>query len=89
LALIEGHPPVRFIVKQLNVIRNSLIREPFVNTNSINVSPPKRISRNSIQEKEREKEIKKWSKKLDNQNSRRIEVSTSNKKELNIFQIKN
>jgi hypothetical protein len=37
LALIEGCPPVRFIAKQPNVIRNSLIREPSVNTNSINV----------------------------------------------------
>jgi hypothetical protein len=43
LALMEGHPPVRFIAKQPNVIRSSLIREPSVNTNAISVSTPKRI----------------------------------------------
>jgi hypothetical protein len=54
LVLIEGRPPVRFIAKQPNVIRNSLIREPSVNTNSISVSPSKRIIRSNTQEKERE-----------------------------------
>jgi hypothetical protein len=63
---IEGCPPVRFIAKQPNVIRNSLIREPSVNTNSISVSPPKRIIRSNTQKKEREKEVKKLSKKLNN-----------------------
>jgi hypothetical protein len=80
LVLIEGRPPVRFIAKQPNIIRNSLIRELFVNTNSISVFLPKRIIRSNTQKKEREKEVKKLSKKLNNQNFRNIEVFINDKR---------
>jgi hypothetical protein len=50
----------------------------------MSVFPPRRIIRNSLQERKyqtkREKEVKKLSEKLNNQDSRSIEVSTSNKR---------
>jgi hypothetical protein len=57
LVEIQGRPVARFISKQPNVIGNPLIREPFINSNLISVSPPKRIFRRSTQEIERDKEI--------------------------------
>jgi hypothetical protein len=47
LAAMEGRPPVRFIAKQPNVVRSALIREPSVTSNSLSISPPKRIIRKS------------------------------------------
>jgi hypothetical protein len=44
--------------RDLVLIRNCLIREPSVNTNSVTVSPPKKIFRNSTLERERDKELK-------------------------------
>jgi hypothetical protein len=43
LAEVQCQPLVRFVTNQPNVIRNSLIREASVNTNSMSVSPPRRI----------------------------------------------
>jgi hypothetical protein len=80
LALIEGCPLVRFIAKQPNVIRDSLIKKLSVNMNSTTISLLKRIIRSSTQEKKREKKIKKLSKKSNNQNFRNIQVSISNKR---------
>jgi hypothetical protein len=57
LAALEGRPAARFIIKQPNIINNPLIREPSVNSNLINVSPPKRIIRRSTQDIERDREI--------------------------------
>jgi hypothetical protein len=80
LAAIEGRPPARFIAKQTNVVGNALIREPSVTSNTLSVSPPKRIIRKSTQEIERDKEVKKLSIQLNNPNSRSIEVSINDKK---------
>jgi hypothetical protein len=57
-----------------------MIKEPSVNSNSLSISPPKRIIRKSVQENERDKEVKRLSKKLNNPNSSSIEVSTSDKR---------
>jgi hypothetical protein len=50
----------------------------------MSVSPPRRIIRNSPQERKyeekREKKVKKLSEKLNNQSTRSIEVSTNNKR---------
>jgi hypothetical protein len=70
----------RFIAKQPNVVRSTLIREPSVNSNSLSIFSPKRIIRKCVQENERDKEIKRLSKKLDNPSSRSIKISTSDKR---------
>jgi hypothetical protein len=71
LAAVQGHPPVRFFTNQPNEIRDNLIRKPSINTNSMSVSPQRRIIRNSQLEKrheeKKEKEVKKLSEKLNNQ----------------------
>jgi hypothetical protein len=41
IAAMEGQPPVRFIVKQPNVVNSVLIREPSITSNTLSVSPPK------------------------------------------------
>jgi hypothetical protein len=82
LAAAQGRPPITFFTNQPNEIKNNLIREPSVNTNSMSISPPRRIIRNSQlerkHEEKREKEVKKLSEKLNNQDSRNIEVSKNN-----------
>jgi hypothetical protein len=40
------------------VVKSALIRKPSVTSNSLSVSPPKRIIRKSTQETERDKEVK-------------------------------
>jgi hypothetical protein len=79
-AAIKGQLPVKFISKQPNVVRSALIRESSVTSNSLSVSPPKRIIRKSIQETERDKEVKRLSIQLNNPNSRSIKVSTNDKR---------
>jgi hypothetical protein len=62
------------------VVGSSLIREPSVTSNSISVSPPKRIIRKSTQEIERDIKVKRLSIQLNNPNSRSIEISTNDKR---------
>jgi hypothetical protein len=80
LAAIQGRPVARFIYKQPNVIGNPLIREFFINSNLISVSPPKRIIRKSTQEIESDKEVKRLSTQLNNPTPRSIEVSNNDKR---------
>jgi hypothetical protein len=80
VAAIEGRPPVRFIAKQPNVVNNTLIRELSINSNTLSVSPPKRIIRRSTQEIERDNEVKRLSVQLNNLSFRSIEVSTNDKR---------
>jgi hypothetical protein len=62
------------------VVAPTLIREPSVNSNLISVSPPKKIIRKSTQEIERDKEVDRLSRQLNNPSPRSIEVSTNNKR---------
>jgi hypothetical protein len=68
--LIIPIPPIRFFTDQPNEIRNNLIREHSANTNSMSISPPRRIVQNSQlerrHEEKREKEVKKLLEKLNN-----------------------
>jgi hypothetical protein len=77
---MEGRPLVRFIVKQPNVVSSALIRIPSITSNTLSISPPKRIIRRSSQKIERDKEVKRLSMQLNNPSSRSIEVSSSNKR---------
>jgi hypothetical protein len=55
----QYQPVVRFVTNQPNIIKNYLIKELFVNSNLMNVSSPKKIIRNSPQERKHEKKTKK------------------------------
>jgi hypothetical protein len=57
LAAIEGRPVPRFIIKQPNIVRDNLIKEPLVNSNTMSVFPPRRIIQRTTQEIERERVV--------------------------------
>jgi hypothetical protein len=78
IAAMEGRPPMIFIAKQ--PVRSVLIREPSITSNTLSVSPPKKIIRKSTQEIERGNEIKRLSIQLNNPSAKNIEVSTNDKK---------
>jgi hypothetical protein len=57
MATTKRQPISKFIIKQPNIIKNNLIKEPSIKSNTINVSPPKKIIRKSTQKIKRNKKL--------------------------------
>jgi hypothetical protein len=76
--------PARFIGRQSNLIDNNLLRENSLNNNSVSASPLRYLNQDNVQERRhqnrRDKEVRKISKKLKDQNVRSEAVSSNNKR---------
>jgi hypothetical protein len=83
-ALRENRMPARFVGRQPNLIDNSILRVNSLTNNSVSVSPLRYLSQDNVQERRhqnrRDKEVRKISKKLKDQNVRSIAVSSNNKR---------